>query len=126
MSHYETERITKDGRRLPMSISVSPIRNRAGEIVGASTNTRDITETEAGRGGNGTDSDSGCQLALDAAHLGWWHYDPVTKIASYDQRYKEIFGVTGNQRPNEEGSSPVCIRTICQVCGRKWRQRSTR
>ena len=42
------------------------------------------------------------QLALDAARLGWWHYDPDTKIAIYDQRYREIFGVTGSQRPNDE------------------------
>jgi PAS domain S-box-containing protein len=42
------------------------------------------------------------QLALNAAHMGWWHYDPVTKIAKYDQRYREIFGVGGNERPNEE------------------------
>jgi len=42
------------------------------------------------------------QLALNAASLGWWHYDPVTKIASWDDRYKEIFGVTGHSRPNEE------------------------
>lgn len=42
------------------------------------------------------------QLALDAADLGWWHYDPVTKVASWDERYKEIFGVTGYSRPNEE------------------------
>jgi PAS domain S-box-containing protein len=42
------------------------------------------------------------QLALDAARMGWWHYDPLTRIAKYDARYREIFGVTGNQRPNEE------------------------
>ena len=42
------------------------------------------------------------QLALDAARLGWWHYDPATQIAQYDQRYTEIFGVAGHQRANEE------------------------
>ncbi len=42
------------------------------------------------------------QLALDAANMGWWHYDPETKIAAWDERYKEIFGVADFQRPNEE------------------------
>ena len=42
------------------------------------------------------------QLALDAARMGWWHYDPITRISSWDDRYKEIFGVTGYQRPNDE------------------------
>jgi PAS domain S-box-containing protein len=42
------------------------------------------------------------QLALDAAHMGWWHYDPVTRVATYDKRYTEIFGVSGSQELNEE------------------------
>jgi len=42
------------------------------------------------------------QLALNAARMGWWHYDPATKIAKYDQRFREIFGVAGDERPNEE------------------------
>jgi PAS domain S-box-containing protein len=42
------------------------------------------------------------QLALDASRMGWWHYDPITQIASWDERYKEIFAVTGYQQPNDE------------------------
>ena len=42
------------------------------------------------------------QLALNAANLGWWHYDPVSKISTWDERYAEIFGVSGLTRPNEE------------------------
>jgi PAS domain S-box-containing protein len=34
------------------------------------------------------------QLALDAARLGWWLYDPVQLTASWDSRFKEIFGIT--------------------------------
>ena len=41
------------------------------------------------------------QLALDAARMGWWHYDPVTRVATYDKRYTEIFGVSGSQQLNE-------------------------
>jgi PAS domain S-box-containing protein len=40
----ETERVRKDGSRLPVSVSISPVRDAAGEVVGASTNGRDITE----------------------------------------------------------------------------------
>ena len=42
------------------------------------------------------------QLALDAARMGWWHYDPVTRLATYDERCQEIFGMSGRQRPSEE------------------------
>ena len=34
--------------------------------------------------------------------MGWWHYDPVTQVATWDDRYKEIFGVRGHQSPNEK------------------------
>lgn len=43
INRYETERIRKDGRRLYVSASVSPIKDPAGKIVGASTIARDIT-----------------------------------------------------------------------------------
>ncbi|HET7479542.1 MAG TPA: PAS domain S-box protein [Rubrobacteraceae bacterium] len=44
IDHYETVRVTKDGRRLDISVTISPIRNSAGRIVGASAIARDITE----------------------------------------------------------------------------------
>jgi PAS domain S-box-containing protein len=44
LDHYETVRQRKDGTRLSISLTVSPIRNDAGEIVGASKIARDITE----------------------------------------------------------------------------------
>jgi PAS domain S-box-containing protein len=43
VDHFETMRVRKDGTSLPVSITVSPIRERSGTIVGASTIARDIT-----------------------------------------------------------------------------------
>jgi PAS domain S-box-containing protein len=43
VEHFETIRVTKDGKHLNMSISVSPIRDAGGVIVGASTIARDVT-----------------------------------------------------------------------------------
>jgi signal transduction histidine kinase len=40
----ETVRVTKDGRHIFVSISVSPLRNSDGEIVGASKVVHDITD----------------------------------------------------------------------------------
>ncbi len=42
------------------------------------------------------------QLALDSARMGWWHYDPETGISSWDDRYRDIFAVSGNESPNDE------------------------
>ena len=43
VEYFETVRMTKDGRRLNVSISVSPIRDAGGEIIGASAIARDVT-----------------------------------------------------------------------------------
>ncbi|MET4701768.1 PAS domain S-box-containing protein [Constrictibacter sp. MBR-5] len=44
IDHFDTVRMTKDGRRIHISLTVSPLRNRAGTIVGASKVARDVTE----------------------------------------------------------------------------------
>jgi PAS domain S-box-containing protein len=44
IERYETERITKDGKRIQVSLSLSPIKNVQGTIVGASSTAHDITE----------------------------------------------------------------------------------
>jgi PAS domain S-box-containing protein len=44
IEHYETIRVRKDGRRLDMSLTISPLSDSAGNITGASTIARDITE----------------------------------------------------------------------------------
>ncbi len=47
VEHFETVRMAKDGRRLDISLTVSPIRDDAGRIIGASKIARDITERKA-------------------------------------------------------------------------------
>jgi PAS domain S-box-containing protein len=42
--HFETVRITKEGRRLHVSLTISPIKDANGHVVGASKIARDITE----------------------------------------------------------------------------------
>jgi PAS domain S-box-containing protein len=44
VDHYETVRRRKDGSEVAISLTVSPIRNHSGEVVGASKIARDITE----------------------------------------------------------------------------------
>jgi len=43
VTHYETSRVRKDGRRIDISLTISPIRNTRGELIGASAIKRDIT-----------------------------------------------------------------------------------
>jgi PAS domain S-box-containing protein len=43
IEHFETERVGKDGSKLDISLTVSPVRDAAGRVVGASKVARDMT-----------------------------------------------------------------------------------
>jgi PAS domain S-box-containing protein len=49
IDHYETRRVTRDGRTLDVSITVSPVRDASGAIVGASKILRDVTASKRDR-----------------------------------------------------------------------------
>jgi PAS domain S-box-containing protein len=42
------------------------------------------------------------QLALNAAQLGWWHYDPFNDVILVDARLKQIFDFTADETPVDE------------------------
>jgi PAS domain S-box-containing protein len=44
VEHFESVRLNKNGERIPVSLSVSPIRDGTGRIIGAAKIARDITE----------------------------------------------------------------------------------
>ncbi len=44
IAHFETQRIRKDGRRIVISLTVSPVRDRFGTLIGAASVKRDVTE----------------------------------------------------------------------------------
>ena len=46
IERYETRRRTKDGRILYVSVTISPVRDVQGVVIGASTIARDITQTK--------------------------------------------------------------------------------
>jgi PAS domain S-box-containing protein len=47
IEHFETVRVCKDGRRIDISLTVSPIRDASGEVVGASKVARDISRRKS-------------------------------------------------------------------------------
>jgi two-component system sensor kinase FixL len=44
VEHYETVRLRKDGQQVEVSLTVSPVRNAAGAVIGVSKIVRDISE----------------------------------------------------------------------------------
>src|SRR5215813_4298981 len=46
IDHFETVRLRKGGERIEVSLSISPVRDEQGHIIGASKIARDITESK--------------------------------------------------------------------------------
>ena len=90
-----------DGSTFPVDIMLSPLTHLAEPMVLAVV--RDQTERRAAEEQKQKSlMHDRLQFALDAAQLGWWHYDPLRRVISGDTRSKEIFDVTADEMPFEE------------------------
>ena len=88
----ETERICRDGRRISISLSVSPIRDATGRVIGASSIKRDVTDRKQAEAALAR-SQERLQLALTAARMGTWHYDLSSDTLSWDDNLKHLYGL---------------------------------
>ena len=98
VDHYQTVRIRKDGRRIDVSVTVSPIRDRRGSIVGASKIARDITAQKSAE----------ARLTLTANVFTHTHEGIViTDVEGTILEVNEAFSrITGFSRAEVVGRSP--------------------
>jgi PAS domain S-box-containing protein len=96
IEHYETVRVRKDGSRLDISLTVSPIRTPGGRIVGASKVARDITEKRSAQRAL-DDSATRLNLAMIAARLGDWSWDIETDVVTLSETAAHIFGLESGE-----------------------------
>jgi PAS domain S-box-containing protein len=89
---FETERVRKDGGRIYISVSVSPIRDRHGKVIGASSIKRDVTERRQAADALQR-SQERLRLALRAARMGTWQWDVVENTLSWDEGLHQLYGV---------------------------------
>ncbi len=78
VDHFESERVTKDGRRINVSLTISPIRDESGQIVGVSKIARDITERKL--------AEQALREAKEAAELANKAKDNFLAILSHELR----------------------------------------
>ncbi len=100
---YETERAHRDGQRLVIEQTVSPIRDAAGALVGVSVVSRDATErrrTERAL----VRAQERLRLALEASALGTFELLPSGSIEAADPRCAEV----------------VCGDAGADLVGRRW------
>lgn len=89
---YETVRRRKDGTDLDISLTVSPIKNDAGEIIGASKIARDITESKRAEE-NLRESQAILALSMQSSRMGVWTLDLPTDTVWWSEELEEIFGL---------------------------------
>ncbi|MGB9071657.1 MAG: PAS domain S-box protein [Terriglobales bacterium] len=96
VSHYETVRLRKGGQTIYVSLSVSPVKDNAGKIVGASTIARDVTERKRA-------DENQRQASLYARSLIEASLDPLVtisrdgKITDVNDATEKVTGVSREQ-----------------------------
>jgi two-component system cell cycle sensor histidine kinase/response regulator CckA len=88
----EAERIRKDGRRIHISVTVSPILDSSDRVVGASSIKRDVTERKQAAE-TLRESQERLQLAVRAAGMGTWRWDPASNVLTWDEGLRHLYGV---------------------------------
>jgi diguanylate cyclase (GGDEF)-like protein/PAS domain S-box-containing protein len=92
VQRIETERVHRDGTRLSVALTVSPMRDETGRVVGASTTARDITV----RNDSERQLEHTSRLLAEAqaiAGLGSWERDADGGSTTWTDQIYEIFGV---------------------------------
>ncbi|MBD0305282.1 MAG: PAS domain S-box protein, partial [Nitrospiraceae bacterium] len=91
VAHYETIRRRKDGTEIPISLTISPVTNAAGKVIGASKIARDITERrrseEALR-----ESEQRFSALFNQVTTGIAQTDLTGRFVLVNQRYCDIVG----------------------------------
>jgi PAS domain S-box-containing protein len=84
IQHFETIGLAKDGRTFDTSVTISPMRDAEGRVIGASKIVRDISQRKQAEQSLQASKDR-LQFVLDAAWLGWWEYDPLHHVTLWDK-----------------------------------------
>jgi PAS domain S-box-containing protein len=91
IEHHETVRRRKDGSLVEVSLSISPIRSAAGEIVGASKIARDITESRLAQE-TLRESEQQARGIIDTALDAFVQIDEKGSILNWNAQAEVIFG----------------------------------
>jgi PAS domain S-box-containing protein len=93
VDHFETKRVRKDGTLLDISLTISPLKESSGRIIGASKVARDITERKRAEQALRESEERFRMLADNMAQLAWT-CDKLGNATWYNRRWLEYTGQT--------------------------------
>jgi PAS domain S-box-containing protein len=96
VDHYQTVRVRKDGSFVDISLSISPVRNAAGDIVGASKIARDITQQKRAEQALRV-SNERFRLMADSAPVLIWMADHTKARNWFNKSWLDFTGRTPDQ-----------------------------
>ncbi len=91
VDHFETVRITKGGKRVLISLTVSPVKDSSGAVVAASKVARDVTRTKQVEQAL-RESEQRMRFCLEAAQVGTWHWDIKSGDVHWSENMERIHG----------------------------------
>lgn len=102
IEHFETLRVAKGGRQVLVSLTISPVKDASGNIVGASKIARDVTRIRQVERAL-RESEQRMRFCMEAANLGTWDWDVESGDVRWSENMERIHGQPpGSFRGNVE------------------------